>query len=390
MPMNGVAIGASGNHPTPPAAPPSLPGMAANADVLQQTRQDLQREVSHLSMLLGRAAAVLNGLDQALDPHHAGAAGSPPMPHSIRESGSPVGHGYAPPPHGLGHGHGPPPPQSGAPSSMTNDVKTSSALASLMALSASGGQGRSGATARHDEREMQHLQPQQPMSLYTTQPPQPQPQPPQQQPSRYPQTPSYPSYPLPRRSKLRRKLMAAIQQASPPGIMGIDAILIAQEEARLAEEAERQLKQSISDSGLDAESMYEAESDKSDDMAANDGDSSAASGSPTVWGYVPPPTLVHHAIPGTQATPVDMWAYTQHVFDQALDEIALKESILEALETIAELKDSGDDEMPTLLDQQLTNMVLLWELEPYIETVPERNEIERALGVISWQTESMK
>ncbi|KAI8599767.1 hypothetical protein EDD21DRAFT_378981, partial [Dissophora ornata] len=192
-----------------------------------------------------------------------------------------------------------------------------------------------------------------------------------------------------RMSKLRRKLMAAIQQASPPGIMGIDAILIAQEEARLAEEAERQLKQSISDSGLDAESMYEAESDKSDDMAANDGDSSAASGSPTVWGYVPPPTLVHHAIPGTQATPVDMWAYTQHVFDQALDEIALKESILEALETIAELKDSGDDEMPTLLDQQLTNMVLLWELEPYIETVPERNEIERALGVISWQTESM-
>ncbi|KAI7819965.1 hypothetical protein BC939DRAFT_459122 [Gamsiella multidivaricata] len=203
-PMSGVVIGAPGSHPAPAAA---ASGISTSTDVLQQTRQDLQREVSHLSMLLGRAAAVLNGLDQVLDPHHAGASGSPPVPHSIRESGSPVGHGYAPPPHGHSHSHAPPPPQPGAP--LTNDVKTNSALASLMALSGSGGPGRSNATARLDEREMQHLQQQQqpPMPLYSKQQPPPpsssqQPPPPPHHGSA-PPPPRYTqalSYPLPRRS----------------------------------------------------------------------------------------------------------------------------------------------------------------------------------------------
>ncbi|KAF9897052.1 putative electron transfer flavoprotein subunit, partial [Lobosporangium transversale] len=80
MPMNGAAIGASGNH--------VAPASSTNTDVLQQTRKDLQREVSHLSMLLGRAAAVLNGLDHALDSHHSGASSSPPVTHS-----PPIGHG---------------------------------------------------------------------------------------------------------------------------------------------------------------------------------------------------------------------------------------------------------------------------------------------------------
>ncbi|KAF9990454.1 hypothetical protein BGZ75_001633 [Mortierella antarctica] len=100
--------------------------------------------------------------------------------------------------------------------------------------------------------------------------------------------------------------------------------------------------------------------------------------------------LIHHIIPGTQATPLAMSAYMQYVFDQMLDEMALKEGILEALETISQLKDSGEDDLPPLLDQQLTNLVLLWELEPYLETVPERNEVEAALGVVSWQMEKVK
>ncbi|KAF9094486.1 putative electron transfer flavoprotein subunit [Mortierella sp. GBA35] len=169
LPMNGVAIGNTGGHAPPPPAPvsSSINGVTATStDVLQQTRQDLQREVSHLSMLLGRAAAVLSGLDQALDPNHAaanGGYGPPPPPgphqgpppgpspgsHSIRETGSPVGHGYAPPPPHGGHSHGhaqptPPPSQHNPgpppPSMMSNDVKTNSALG-LMALSSSSGPG---------------------------------------------------------------------------------------------------------------------------------------------------------------------------------------------------------------------------------------------------------
>lgn len=97
----------------------------ANTDMLQQTREDLQREVSHLSMLLGRAAAVLNGLDQVLGPNAGGSSNtgskgssSPPQTSQAHQGqpGSPTHH-----------------------SSLSTDMKTNSALASLMALSASGG-----------------------------------------------------------------------------------------------------------------------------------------------------------------------------------------------------------------------------------------------------------
>ncbi|KAF9575644.1 hypothetical protein EC968_002207 [Mortierella alpina] len=179
-----------------------------------------------------------------------------------------------------------------------------------------------------------------------------------------------------RMNRTRLRLTATIQRASPPGIMGTDAILKAQEEARqaAAEALEKQLQED-----------QEAEGDSDSD---SDGDSAAEiPAPPTIYGYVPPPALVHHIIPGTQATPLAMASYMQHVFDQMLDEMALKEGILEALETISHLKDSGEDDLPPLLDQQLTNLVLLWELEPYLETVPERNEVEAALGVVSWQME---
>ncbi|KAF9541391.1 putative electron transfer flavoprotein subunit [Mortierella hygrophila] len=99
--------------PTSSAAAPS--GGLPNTEVLQQTREDLQREVSHLSMLLGRAAAVLNGLDQALGPNNAsGGAG------------------------GEADAKTNPLAAIAALSALPTDLKTSSALASLMALSASG------------------------------------------------------------------------------------------------------------------------------------------------------------------------------------------------------------------------------------------------------------
>ncbi|KAI7819964.1 hypothetical protein BC939DRAFT_505411 [Gamsiella multidivaricata] len=188
-------------------------------------------------------------------------------------------------------------------------------------------------------------------------------------------------------NRIRLKLIAILQEASPPGIMGIDAILKAQEEARLAEELERQKKESRR-LEEDDDSDTRSSSDSGDDE--KDGATDGSMGSTVTRGYVPSPGLVHHIIPGTQATPMEMSAYLQHVFEQTLDEIALKESILEALETIAVLKDSGADELPPLLDQQLTNMVLLWELEPYLETAPERNQVEESLGVVSWQMENVK
>ncbi|KAF9110900.1 hypothetical protein BGX27_005739 [Mortierella sp. AM989] len=178
-----------------------------------------------------------------------------------------------------------------------------------------------------------------------------------------------------RMNRTRQKLINIIQQASPPGIMGIDAMLKAQEEARLEAEIEKQKKENRTDSDSDTEP---------EDGLEEDGKSTITRG------YVPPPELVHTIIPGTSATPLDMYAYMDHVFKQALDEIGLKESILEALHTIAEAKDSGEDELPPLLDQQLTNMVLLWELEPYVETAPERNQVEEPLGVVSWQMENVK
>ncbi|KAG0274703.1 putative electron transfer flavoprotein subunit [Linnemannia exigua] len=89
-------------------------GGLPNTEVLQQTREDLQREVSHLSMLLGRAAAVLNGLDQALGPNANGTAGGDAKTNPLAAIAA------------LGA------------SGLATDLKTSSALASLMALSASG------------------------------------------------------------------------------------------------------------------------------------------------------------------------------------------------------------------------------------------------------------
>ncbi|KAF9284361.1 hypothetical protein BGZ68_004769 [Mortierella alpina] len=192
-----------------------------------------------------------------------------------------------------------------------------------------------------------------------------------------------------RMNRTRLKLIATIQRASPPGIMGTDAILKTQEEAKQAAAAALE-KQRLKDE--EAESS-DTESDSDSDDKENSHMSAEAAETPdppTIYGYVPPPALVHHIIPGTQATPLAMSAYMQHVFDQMLDEMALKEGILEALETISQLKDSGEDDLPPLLDQQLTNLVLLWELEPYLETVPERNEVEAALGVVSWQMEKVK
>ncbi|KAI7824292.1 hypothetical protein BC939DRAFT_476716 [Gamsiella multidivaricata] len=119
LPMNGVSSSGlpppsgAGTAPAPEVpAPAAAVSALANSEVLQQTRQDLQREVSHLSMLLGRAAAVLSGLDQAL--------------------GTPSASGSGP--------TGPTPETSTATAAaLSADLKTTSALASLMALSASGG-----------------------------------------------------------------------------------------------------------------------------------------------------------------------------------------------------------------------------------------------------------
>ncbi|KAG9070197.1 hypothetical protein KI688_009529 [Linnemannia hyalina] len=213
-------------------------------------------------------------------------------------------------------------------------------------------------------------------------------------------------YIVARMNEARQKLISTIQRASPAGIMGVETILKTQEEERVAaaeaevkrlEKEKRRARRLRRRAGLPSSS----DDDNSDDDDSEDDSDSEAEGQEgegedeepaqkTVWGYVPPPTLIHEIIPGTMATPLAMSAYTQHVFDQILDEMALKESILEALVTIGELKDSGADELPALLDQQLTNMVLIWELEPYIETVPERNEVEGALSVLSWQMEKVK
>ncbi|KAK3837498.1 MAG: hypothetical protein J3R72DRAFT_194813 [Linnemannia gamsii] len=203
----------------------------------------------------------------------------------------------------------------------------------------------------------------------------------------------------------RQKLITTIQRASPAGIMGVEAILKSQEEARIEaaeavlkklEKEKRRARRLRRRAGIPPSSQ--SSDDDSDDYSDSDSDEEGGGqegeeeepATKTVWGYVPPSTLIHEIIPGTMATPLAMSVYTQHVFDQVLDEMALKESILEALETIAELKDSGADELPAILDQQLTNMVLLWELEPYLETVPERNEVEGALSVLSWQMEKVK
>lgn len=123
-PMSGVVSGAISAAAAAASTVAGIP--VTNTDMLQKTREDLQREVSHLSLLLGRAAAVLNGLDQALGPN-----GGPSGNTSSKESDMPPSsqahqgqHGSQSPTH-----H----------SSLSTDMKTNSALASLMALSASGG-----------------------------------------------------------------------------------------------------------------------------------------------------------------------------------------------------------------------------------------------------------
>ncbi|KAF9155748.1 hypothetical protein BG015_008783 [Linnemannia schmuckeri] len=207
-----------------------------------------------------------------------------------------------------------------------------------------------------------------------------------------------------RMNEARQKLISTIQRASPAGIMGVETILKTQEEERVAaaeaevkrlEKEKRRARRLRRRAGLpsssdDDENDDDDDTDSDSETGGQEGEGEEEPAQKTVWGYVPPPTLIHEIIPGTMATPLAMSTYTQHVFDQILDEMALKESILEALETIGELKDSGADELPMLLDQQLTNMVLIWELEPYLETVPERNEVEGVLSVLSWQMEKVK
>ncbi|KAF9190878.1 putative electron transfer flavoprotein subunit [Haplosporangium sp. Z 11] len=148
LPMNGGVSAAAAATPATPATPlSSAPPTAAVGNslasnvMLQQTREDLQREVSHLSMLLGRAAAVLNGLDQALGPSNA--SGTPNEPAAS-----------AP----------------GALAALANDIKTNSALANLMSLSTSGDHSASMTTAataypngtssgKHDDSAMQSSPP---------------------------------------------------------------------------------------------------------------------------------------------------------------------------------------------------------------------------------------
>ncbi|KAG0024972.1 hypothetical protein BGZ82_010289 [Podila clonocystis] len=173
----------------------------------------------------------------------------------------------------------------------------------------------------------------------------------------------------------RQKLLTTLQRASPPGIMSLEAAMEAQiKAAQDKAEEEEQLR-------IRAARLANGDTDDEDEEEEE---------KYVVPVYIPPAHLVHTLITGTTATPVQLSCYVQHVFDQILDEMALKESILEALEMMAALKDSGEEDLPTLLDQQLTNMTLLWELEPYIETVPERNEVEGELGVLSWQMEKVK
>ncbi|KAF9416421.1 putative electron transfer flavoprotein subunit [Podila epigama] len=427
--MNGVNGVPGGAPPTPGVN--GTGGQPTNTDVLQKTRQDLQREVSNLSMLLGRAAAVLSGLDQALD---GGATGSPPNPHhtiqvNARETLSPVGpggynhHHHGPHSNG-GHSHTPP-------ASMPGDMNTSSALSSLMALSASNGPNHVGVPAHHDEHDMQKAPAPPGPQHYASQhhhgpPPVPV--------SRYPQALPYP---LPRRpsgewkncilngvtalksartsviravtdlttvvdelqgiltrmNSTRQKLITTIERASPPGIMGLTAIMELQEQVaqeRTLEQEKQRIRaaQRLAD-GIDSESESESESK---DNNGDDGEEEEEEEEEkyVVPVYRPPPSLIHQQITGTMATPLQLSSYVQHVYDQIVDEMALKEALLEALETMAALKDSGEDELPPLLDQQLTNTTLLWELEPYLETVPERNEIEGELGVLSWQMEKVK
>ncbi|KAF8926705.1 putative electron transfer flavoprotein subunit, partial [Haplosporangium bisporale] len=145
-PMSGVVSAALSAASTVAGIP------VTNTDMLQQTREDLQREVSHLSMLLGRAAAVLNGLDQALGPNggssNTGLKGSSSPPQTPQaHQGQPVSPSHH--------------------SSLSTDMKTNSALASLMALSASGGpDGKNNYNNNNHDDSSSHGPPPPPLSSY--------------------------------------------------------------------------------------------------------------------------------------------------------------------------------------------------------------------------------
>ncbi|CAG8486101.1 10383_t:CDS:2 [Acaulospora colombiana] len=69
IPMSTTTTMTAHHHPSQPIIPPmsnATPDPNLTHQVLQAHRQELQREVSHLSMLLNRTTAILVGLDQAM------------------------------------------------------------------------------------------------------------------------------------------------------------------------------------------------------------------------------------------------------------------------------------------------------------------------------------
>ncbi|KAG0268578.1 hypothetical protein DFQ27_006357 [Actinomortierella ambigua] len=92
-------------------------------------------------------------------------------------------------------------------------------------------------------------------------------------------------------------------------------------------------------------------------------------------------------MPGTQTSALALFAeYMDPTWLQYLDEFSFKSSgVLPSLETIAALKDSGADDLPPLLESQLTNLVLLWELEPYRDGKEDVKARESRLGVVDWK-----
>ncbi|KAG0242022.1 hypothetical protein BGW41_005005 [Actinomortierella wolfii] len=100
-----------------------------------------------------------------------------------------------------------------------------------------------------------------------------------------------------------------------------------------------------------------------------------------------PITVTDLKIPGTQTNALILFSdYIDPTWQQCVDELALKSSgILTSLETIASLKDSGADDLPPLLDSQLTNLILLWELEPYRDVKENAMARESRLGVVEWK-----
>ncbi|KAG0227764.1 hypothetical protein BGW42_002734 [Actinomortierella wolfii] len=100
-----------------------------------------------------------------------------------------------------------------------------------------------------------------------------------------------------------------------------------------------------------------------------------------------PITVTDLQIPGTQTNALILFSdYIDPTWQQCVDELALKSSgILTSLETIASLKDSGADDLPPLLDSQLTNLILLWELELYRDVKENAMARESRLGVVEWK-----